>query len=242
VIDYTDNVTIRKRLKGTSFVSELGAARDGWRYLGFSLRARGFVKILLFKALRTFIAESAAWRAISEKEARALVMTYTSCSMIQLSRRDASCSRRLTFSSRLPISLSLSAILSSRSRISSAREPASFHQPGGVSSCSLTTSLITVCTAGGSQTGQTIGVGRTPPGAPASSSASRRATSASRMATELSRATSACERFGARMPHTPVPAGSPEGVVALDGRESITARTARMRERTSRRVVEEMVR
>ena len=147
--------------------------------------------------------------------------------MIQASRREASCSRRLTVSSRRLISRSRSAILSSRSRISSNRTLLSFHHPGGVSSLSWTTSLITVCTGGGSnvacatQGGQDVGIApigpgpTTPPGAPAKISASRRATSASRVATLLSRAMRAWDRLGVSTLHTPGVEGSP-GVAPLD--------------------------
>lgn len=142
-------------------------------------------------------------------------ITYASCSIIQDSRREASCSLRLTVSSRRLISRSRSAILSSRSKISSKRTLPSFHQPGGVNASSLTTSLMTVWTGGGSNVACArmghAGQGEpliTPPGAPARISASRRATSASRMATLLSRAMRACERLGVRTLHTPGPAGS----------------------------------
>src|SRR6266404_8158257 len=106
------------------------------------------------------------------------------------------------------------------------------------------------CATQGGQGEQDEGTGptgpgpTTPPGAPAKISASRRATSASRTAILLSRAMSAWDRLGVSTLQTPCVAGSP-GVVLLDelwlGRESMTARTARIRERTRRRVVEEMV-
>lgn len=106
------------------FVSELGLARDRrrWWYLGFTDRLGLFVNDFFF--YNWFLIVDRTRKKTGKRFATSddkNMFTYTSCSMIQLSRLDASCSRRFTASSRRLISLSRSAILSSRSRMSSAR-------------------------------------------------------------------------------------------------------------------------
>jgi hypothetical protein len=47
---------------GTSFVSKLGVAREGWRYLGFSLCSHGFVKIFILDMGGIVVAKSTMTR------------------------------------------------------------------------------------------------------------------------------------------------------------------------------------
>ena len=107
----------RRKNVGTGippFVSELEAVLDGRRYLGFPLRAGRcrFVKDFFLNSGFVGIEDAMTMEHFSESHTSRFVGAYTSCSMIQFSRLDASCSLRLTFSSRRLISRSRSAILS----------------------------------------------------------------------------------------------------------------------------------
>ena len=103
------NQATRKMNVGTGippFVSELGAALLGWRrgYLGFPTRTTTrdrewwlVVDVLFLNRVRLGFVEQPMVCVSNHSNDWKGYTTYTSCSMIQLSRLDASCSRRFRY-------------------------------------------------------------------------------------------------------------------------------------------------
>ena len=95
---------MKRRQRKSPFVSELGAALLGWSrgYLGFPPHTGGgrnrwrglIVNVIFLDNLGLGFIEHPVTKMVSAKQHREWKEAYTSCSMIQLSRLDASCSRR----------------------------------------------------------------------------------------------------------------------------------------------------